>query len=166
MTNQITNSGARLYADDTVLCSSHRDPQVLQANVNQLHDWASQWGMKFNPLKCCHIQFGKDTPDIIFELGSEKIPVSNSVKYLEIHIDSNLKWNIHISKVIAKANRTLGILKINLTGAPKKTKLIAFNTMVKAILEYATQSIQYFTACDKIFHMVTKYSYFRRSGTS
>lgn len=137
--DKITNSDCRLYADDTVLCSSHPDPQAIQADINELFEWANTWGMKFNQLKCCHIQIGKDTPATRFNLGREQIPVSKSVKYLGVHINTNLKWNTHVSKITAKANRTLGILKRNLKGAPKKTKLLAFNSMVKPILEYASQ---------------------------
>jgi hypothetical protein len=54
-------------------------------------------------------------------------------------IDYNLKWNTQVSKVTAKANRSLGMVKRHLKQAPKKTKLIAFKTMVKPILEYACQ---------------------------
>ena len=96
-------------------------------------------GMIFNPLKCCHMQFGTDIPATQFMLGTDFIPITNSVKYLGVHIDSNLKWNNHISKITAKANRALGLIKRNLKEAPKKTKWIAFTCMVKPILEYASQ---------------------------
>ena len=138
MSDEIKNSECRLYADDTVLCSSVTDLSLLQHDVNCLFDWAKTWGMTFNPLKCCHMQVGTDTPTTQFMLGTDFIPVANSVKYLGVHIDSNLKWNNHITKITAKANRALGLIKRNLKEAPKKTKWIAFTCMVKPILEYAS----------------------------
>ena len=139
MSDQIKHSECRLYADDTVLCSSVTDLTLIQSDVNSLFEWAKAWGMIFNPLKCCHMQFGTDIPATQFMLGTDFIPITNSVKYLGVHIDSNLKWNNHISKITAKANRALGLIKRNLKEAPKKTKWIAFTCMVKPILEYASQ---------------------------
>ena len=85
------------------------------------------------------MQIGKNVPTIRFSLGGVQIPAVNSIKYLGVHIDSNLKWHTQVSKVTAKAYRALGCLKRNLKEAPKKTKQIAFNVMVKPILEYASQ---------------------------
>ena len=72
-------------------------------------------------------------------LGTDFIPITNSVKYLGVHIGSNLKWNNHISKITAKANRALGLIKRNLKEAPQTNKWIASTCMVKPILEYASQ---------------------------
>ena len=60
------------------------------------------------------MQFGTDIPATQFMLGTDFIPITNSVKYLGVHIDSNLKWNNHISKITAKANRALALIKRNL----------------------------------------------------
>ena len=95
--------------------------------------------MLFNAKKCVHIQVGKSVPDTRVMLGDKVIPCSDSFKYLGVQIHSSLKWKTHIIEVAAKGNRTLGMIKRGLRGAPIKTKLIAYNTTVKPILEYASQ---------------------------
>ena len=88
--------------------------------------------------KCKHVKIlyvlhvsGTDIPATQFMLGTDFIPTTNSVKYLGVHIDSNLKWINHISKITAKADRALGPFKRSLKEAPKKTKWTALNMPVK-----------------------------------
>ena len=50
-----------------------------------------------------------------------------------------MKWNNHITQIVSKANRTLGMVKRGLREAPIKTKLLAIKSLVIPILEYATQ---------------------------
>ena len=135
----ISYSDCRLYADDTLLsCDVTDDQSLLQKDVDILYKWACDWGMSFNPGKCVHVQVGKPTPNLNITLGNEPIPSSDYIKYLGVHIQSNLKWNMHISTITAKANRSLGLIRRNLAEAPCKTKLVAYKTIVRPILEYAT----------------------------
>lgn len=140
MLSCVNDSDCRLYADDTLLCSNVSiNPNSLQTNVDALLHWANDWGMQFNSKKCVHIQIGQNKPDITLVLGNDSIPQSDSLRYLGVLIDSHLKWNSHISRMVAKANRSLGMLKRCLREAPVKTKLLALKTMVIPILEYASQ---------------------------
>ena len=68
MSEDIKNSDCRLYADDTIL-SSASDPNLIQDDINKLYIWAGKWGMKFNNLKCCHLQFGSEIPTHTFFSG-------------------------------------------------------------------------------------------------
>ena len=85
------------------------------------------------------MQIGEQTPDITLTLGSELIPQSDTLRYLGVQIDASLKWNNHISLIVAKANRCLGMVKRGLREAPTKSKLLALKTLVLPLLEYATQ---------------------------
>lgn len=58
--------------------------------------------------------------------------------YLGLQFSSNLKWNIHISKVANKANSTLGFLRRNLKFCPKACKLTAYVSLVRSTLEYGS----------------------------
>jgi hypothetical protein len=140
ISDEIKFSECRLYADDTVLCSNlSQRPDGLQNDINALYQWGNKWGMQFNLSKCAHMQFGKASPTIRLKLGDSCIPNASTIKYLGVHIDSDLKWNTHVTKTVAKANRSLGLIKRNLREAPTKTKLVAFNSVVRPILEYASQ---------------------------
>ena len=137
---EVKHSDCRLYADDTLLSSDATTGyDGLQSDVSRLYEWSLRWGMSFNNDKCLHMQIGRESPDMRIKLGDDVIPTSNVIKYLGVHIQSNLKWNTQVTKLTAKANRSLGVLRRNLAEAPLKTKLIAYKTSVRPILEYASQ---------------------------
>jgi hypothetical protein len=60
-----------------------------------------------------------------------------SCKYLGVNISKDLKWEIHISETISKANQTLGFLRRNLRKAPLKIKELAYFSLVRSSLEYS-----------------------------
>ena len=64
----------------------------------------------------------------------ENVP---SAKYLGITITDDLDWGQHINNVTSKATRTLYFLLQNLTLAPKETKAVAYQALVRPQLEYA-----------------------------
>jgi hypothetical protein len=62
----------------------------------------------------------------------------SSVKYLGVHLSSDLKWDTHITNILAKANKILGLMKATLHKAPIKVKKLAYLTLCRPILEYAS----------------------------
>ena len=58
--------------------------------------------------------------------------------YLGILLSNDLKWNSHVNNIVAKANRSLGFVKRNLYPCNETTKRLAYVTIVKPTLEYAT----------------------------
>ena len=62
----------------------------------------------------------------------------NTAKYLGIHIDSTLKLNTHINKTAQRANTTSAFLHRNIRTCPRKIKHLAYTTLVRPILEYAS----------------------------
>ena len=64
-----------------------------------------------------------------------------SIKYLGVTITSDLRWNIHVSNVCTKANRTLGFLRRNLYScppAPQEVKEAAYKGLVRSVLDYCS----------------------------
>ena len=47
-----------------------------------------------------------------------------------------MDWGQHISEISSKASKTLGFLRSNLAFAPKRTKEVAYKTLVRPKLEY------------------------------
>ena len=140
ISNNIKHSECRLYADDTLICANLNrvNTQQLQEDIKSLENWSQTWCMPFNANKCTHIELGKETPSIELFMHGQKIPQSNRLKYLGLTITWNTKWTEHISNITKKANKTLGMLRRCLKGAPEKLKIISFNTVVRPILEYAS----------------------------
>ena len=62
----------------------------------------------------------------------------DNIKYLGVTITNDLKWNMHISNICTKANRTLGFLRRTLFSCPQNVKEAAYKGMVRLILEYGS----------------------------
>ena len=61
-----------------------------------------------------------------------------SIKYLVVTITSGLRWNIHVSNVCTKANKTLGFLRRNLYFCPQEVKEAAYKGLVRPVLDYGS----------------------------
>ena len=60
------------------------------------------------------------------------------IKYLVITITNDLKWNIYVSNICTKANRTFGFLRRNLSACPQDVKESAYKGLVRPVLEYGS----------------------------
>ena len=73
-----------------------------------------------------------------YSLHNQTLGSVQSAKYLGITIPDNMEWGQHISEISSKATKTLGFLSRNLAFASRKTKEVAYQTLVRSKLEYAS----------------------------
>ena len=62
----------------------------------------------------------------------------DSFPYLGVTISNKLKWSAHVSLTAAKANKSLGTIQRNLWNCPKNVKEIAYTSLVRLKLGYAS----------------------------
>jgi exonuclease III len=144
--NDIVNdisSEIRLFADDCVCyreIKSEEDCIQLQEDIDRLGNWAKKWGMRFQPVKCnimqiyrkkCHLRYS-------YYLEGTELETLESIKYLGVSISRDLTWNRHIHETCNRANRTLGLLKRNLSKCPKDIRMQAYKGLIRPTLEYAS----------------------------
>ena len=109
------DSEIRLFADDCVCYREIKDAKdtlKLQKDIDQLGCWARKWGMrlvKYNTMQITRKRIRKIHASYTLE-GTVLKNVEN-IKYLEVKITNDLRWNTHISNICTKANRTLGFLR-------------------------------------------------------
>ena len=96
--------------------------------------------MRFQPVKCNMMQLTNKHNKIHAQYTLEGTVLENveSIKYLDVTITSDLKWDTHIRNVCTKANRTLGFLRRNLFSCPQDVKEAAYKILVRPILEYGS----------------------------
>ena len=58
-------------------------------------------------------------------------------KYLGVTITNDLRWNIHVSNICTKVNRTLGFLRLHFYACPQEVKQAAYKELVRPVLEYS-----------------------------
>ena len=85
-----------------------------------------------------HIGRGRNILTHIYQLCGTILGSVTSEKYLEVYLNHNLKWDHHIDQVTAKAARKLGFIRYNLKGAPAECKKLAYMTLVRSGMEYAS----------------------------
>ena len=61
-----------------------------------------------------------------------------NIKYLGVTVTNDLKWDMYISNICTKANRTLGFLRRTLFFCPQDVKEAVYKGMVRPVLEYGS----------------------------
>ena len=121
------DSNIALYADDTKLyreINCDRDNELLQQDIDQLNNWATNNLMRFHPDKCkvlsVTLQRGSNNSKLLealpfskfmYRLGNVPLEFVNSEKDLGVHINRSLTWTDHCNYLYSKASRNLGLLR-------------------------------------------------------
>ena len=137
------SSQVRLFADDCLVyktIKNKNDHEILQSDLHKLELWQNKWLMQFNPSKCTimsMISSRRKAKLFDYFLCGHKLQRVTSNPYLGVELTENLSWNMHIDKIVKKANSVLGLVRRNLYNTPKETKIIAYQSIVRPSVEYA-----------------------------
>ena len=107
-----------IYADDcksSRIINSASDQIMFQEDLDNLHRWSLRNVMDFNVKKCKIMRITKKKQPFIsnYLLDNPVLEEVNEFRDLGITTDQHLRWNLHIDKVVAKANRMLGLITGN-----------------------------------------------------
>ena len=80
----------------------------------------------------------RDPLNYEYTLHGKVLEVVESVKHLGVTITSDLRWNQHISNIETKGNQILGFLRRNLRINSPDLKSIAYKSLVRPNVEYAS----------------------------
>lgn len=144
MTERISEGTTiRLYADDTILyrkIHSSEDTKQLNHDLKQLEAWEGDARMEFNAGKCEKITVSRKRRPLTgqYTLHEHTLNEVQQTKYLGVTITSDLRWNSHINSIVNKANSRLGFLRRNLQVRQQRMKSMAYKSLVRPLLEYAS----------------------------
>ena len=135
------------FADDTALLAisenTAQSTVKLQHAIDKVVNWTKNWRISLNESKSQHINFTlkKEIPIPIL-INNQRVPYSNSAKYLGMTLDVKLRWKEHI-KIKRKQ---LNIVKAKmdwLIGRSSKlsihNKLLLYKQILKPIWTYGLQ---------------------------
>ena len=136
-------SRVRLFKDDTAMyiaISSTTEGRVLQTDLACLEQGEKMWDMQFNPSKCqvLHITRKVKPLNTKYILHNVELESASAAKYLGVTIADDLSWSPHIDNTTKKANQTLDFLKRNIRVHNKDLKSVAYKTLVRPQMEYAS----------------------------
>ena len=97
------------------LTLSTSDQNLFQEDLFNLHQWSLRNFMDFNKKKCEIMRITKKKQPFIsnFFFNNSGLEEVNEFRDLGMTTDQHFSWNcLHIDKVVAKANRMLGFIKL------------------------------------------------------
>ena len=132
------------FADDTAILVRHTNPEtavkLLQEHITKIEKWLQEKQIKANPNKCNHITYTlrkKISPNIL--LNGTHITQTKHVKYLGLHLDTQLTWKQHTKSMIEKIQRIRRQMHWLTSRKSKLTienKLKIYKTIIKPIWTY------------------------------
>lgn len=137
--------GTIAYADDLALTVVANDKNALISRANaalkRINEWMCINELKLAPTKteAVVIKGARNGRDIAFKLGNNVILPTNSVKYLGVWVDGNLKYKEHIRKTVTKAEKLVTALTRiipNISGLGSEKRLVYYG-VVQSIMLYA-----------------------------
>ena len=104
-----------LFADDTTLYASHKNPTylnyMLQSDLNNLDIWfkSNMLSLNISKTNVMNINLKNTTTTNTIKLGDITLPTVDTTKFLGVIIDNKLTWSKHINTTISKisANKNL-----------------------------------------------------------
>jgi hypothetical protein len=130
------------FADDTKVGTSVRtdtDRAKLQAVLNRLCDWTTEWGMKFNVQKCKVMHFGKKNPKFNYTMEGKQLEEVTEERDIGITVTDHLKPSIQCAKAATTARAVLGLSRA-FHFRNKSTVVKLYKTYVRPHLEFCTPS--------------------------
>ena len=130
-----------IFADDTSLMATGKDPAETAAQLNRdlikISLWAKKWKICFNAKKSKDIIFSNrylnNSPPLIF--GDTFIDRVNSHKHLGLILTSSLDWSAQVNEVCLKANRKLSVLR-SVKLLNRQTLDLLFKLTVRSVIDY------------------------------
>ena len=134
---------ALAYADDIVLTSSTKEG--LQKALDATQQYCHEWRLKINhqKTKCMTFTRGTQNEKTAFKIDGENLENTREYKYLGIMINKkNCTFAPAIKALRIKATRALYVIKakLNINKLPIRLALKVFDSLVKPILLYASET--------------------------
>ncbi|KAL9967850.1 hypothetical protein ACROYT_G026148, partial [Oculina patagonica] len=116
--NNASNLESILFADDTNLFISHKDPDFLISTLNgeliKLSKWFRANRLSLNLTKTNFMEFKprqkQSSSDFNVVINETVIAQVNETVFLGVVLDDNLTWKSHISSLAIKISKSIGII--------------------------------------------------------
>ena len=144
-----SNSKIFLYADDLLLLHTlspqhDHDLVPLQSDLDIITSWFSSKRLSVNPSKSKYMFFSLKSQSLFDSLPPLLLSCTSFervyyFKYLGLILSCNLSWSRHITTIIKRAKRLIGLIYRQFHSlSSSKTLLSLYTTIVRPVLEYGS----------------------------
>ena len=134
-------SEALLFADDTCLFATGKDPAqtaaILNRDLEKIHDWSLKWKVSFNPKKSKDMIFSskpiQNSPPLV--LNGSFVTRVNEHKHLGIWLSSSLSFSKHVHEICLRANGKLAVLR-SVKFLSRSTLDLLYKLTVRSVIDY------------------------------
>ena len=138
-----------IYADDTTFyvadTSVDAVSRILQTELEFVHRWlccnklSLHIGKTSSMLICSRQKrIHLDNQELNLKLNGYEIEQTNSLKYLGIQIDCNLRYDEYVNILVKKINRATGVLRRASRFVNQATRITLYNTLILPHLDYCS----------------------------
>ena len=133
-----------LFADDTNLFFSHKDPiqltKILYTEIEKLSDWFKSNKLSLNLQKTKFIVFKprqkKYNHTFQLTINNEAVEQVKEIVFLGVILDEELSWKSHISNVACKISKSIGIMLRASFYLTKRSLLTLYYSIVYPYIQY------------------------------
>ena len=114
----------------------------VEVDLSAMHRWALAWELNFNPSKCSLLRFShkRTVSDYCYHLNLVPIKCAVSQNDLGIFVSNDLKWSLHVTNCISRANRMLGFLRRNYSSMTNiRCRRLLYLSLVRSHLLYGSE---------------------------
>jgi hypothetical protein len=130
----------KLFADDVkvyVVLDESVSSGLLQSGLDKLSVWANDWQLQISIPKCSVLHIGNNSNVPVYNINGNVLPDVTAMRDLGVTVDSDLRFKLHISNIVAKAHqRACLILRCFKSRVNANTLFRAFIVYVRPLLEY------------------------------
>lgn len=137
-----THGDIYAYADDTcIIYASNNEQQIqkhIEEDIQKIEQWCINNLITIIEEKTEYMTFTRKTttPNFTIKINNQNIKKVQSVKYLGLNIQHNLKWDKHIDTLTNKNNATIAALYKIKNYTPQRMKKSIYHSLFTSHISY------------------------------
>ena len=138
-----------LYADDSAILFSHKDPEVISRKLSSELESCSKWlvdnklSLHLGKTEC--VLFGwrrklRKVHNFEIDCTGHTVKAQSSVKYLDVNLDNFLSGETIANSIIGEVNSRLKFLYMQCSCLGEKTRTSLCSALIQCHLDYSCSS--------------------------
>jgi hypothetical protein len=115
---------------------------LLQTDLDSMHNWLISWQLKFNVSKTLLLSISRkcNSPTYSYHPNNQPVKIVANQVDLGVVVSNDHTWSLHIASCTAKANRLLGFLRRNCSQmTDTRCRRLLYLSLVRSHLSYASE---------------------------